>query len=60
MQCVARFLQLPTEEALVADATPGPHTLGLVGGAAWAWGGRQGRGAPCRASRPGETACSAG
>ncbi|EFN54822.1 hypothetical protein CHLNCDRAFT_134832 [Chlorella variabilis] len=30
MQCVARFLQLPTEEALVADATPGPHTLGLV------------------------------
>ena len=30
MQCVARFLQLPTEEALAADATPGPTTQGLV------------------------------
>jgi hypothetical protein len=30
MQCVARFLQLPTEEALLADASPDPHTLGLV------------------------------
>lgn len=30
MQCVARFLQLPTEEALAADATPGPTSHGLV------------------------------
>ena len=30
MQCVARFLQLPTEEALAADATPGPASHGLV------------------------------
>lgn len=30
MQCVARFLQLPTEEALLADAVPGPHNHGLV------------------------------
>jgi SWI/SNF related-matrix-associated actin-dependent regulator of chromatin subfamily C len=30
MQCVARFLQLPTEEALLADASPDPRTLGLV------------------------------
>ncbi|PRW57272.1 SWI SNF complex [Chlorella sorokiniana] len=30
MQCVARFLQLPTEEALAADVTPGPTSHGLV------------------------------
>ncbi|PSC72177.1 swi snf complex [Micractinium conductrix] len=30
MQCVSRFLQLPTEEVLMADAEPGPHTTGLV------------------------------
>ena len=33
MQCVARFLQLPTDEVLLADAAPGPHTLGLVSAA---------------------------
>lgn len=32
MQCVARFLQLPTEEALLADAVPGPQNHGLVRG----------------------------
>lgn len=30
MQCVARFLQLPTEDALHADMAPGPQTQGLV------------------------------
>ncbi|KAL4857267.1 SWI/SNF complex subunit [Chlorella vulgaris] len=30
LQCVSRFLQLPSDDALLADAAPGPHTQGLV------------------------------
>lgn len=32
MQCVARFLQLPTEETLLADSAGGPTNHGLVRG----------------------------